>query len=229
MKFSFQLKGDFKAIFAEYGLSNATVKNVPVTVPVSFTAGPRPTPPSRASPTRRPQGKNGHGEELLTARRRAAAAARPMCPLLTVRSEYSKRSACRDGQDDRHLRRRRRCRGGHLRSPVPAPGPHLRPALPARRAARARGHRGRARPEQEQRVGEHPRPDRLAPRAPRPLPGSRKDHYEAATGFWRVMQEIMERRFRWTVRQVLATIADTERAAGESRDAASRRHSSRPG
>src|SRR5215475_14718818 len=37
-----------------------------------------------------------------------------------------------------------------------------------------------------------------------PTPGSRKDHYEAATGFWRVMQEIMERRFRWTVRQVLA-------------------------
>src|SRR5262245_9572718 len=48
-----------------------------------------------------------------------------------------------------------------------------------------------------------------------PTPGSRKDHYEAATGFWRVMQEIMERRFRWTVRQVLATIADTERAARE--------------
>src|SRR5690349_9696422 len=27
------------------------------------------------------------------------------------------------------------------------------------------------------------------------VPGSRKDHYEAATNFWRVMQEIMERRF----------------------------------
>src|SRR4029453_15827998 len=48
-----------------------------------------------------------------------------------------------------------------------------------------------------------------------PTPGSRKDHYEAATGFWRVMQEIMERRFRWTVRQVLATIADAERAFAE--------------
>jgi DNA-binding transcriptional regulator GbsR (MarR family) len=47
-------------------------------------------------------------------------------------------------------------------------------------------------------------------------PGSRKDHYEAATSFWRVMQEIMERRFRWTVRQVLATITDTERAAAEA-------------
>jgi DNA-binding transcriptional regulator GbsR (MarR family) len=49
-----------------------------------------------------------------------------------------------------------------------------------------------------------------------PTPGSRKDHYEAASGFWRVMQEIMERRFRWTVRQVLATIADTEHAAAEA-------------
>lgn len=46
--------------------------------------------------------------------------------------------------------------------------------------------------------------------------GSRKDHYEAATDFWRVLQEIMERRFRWNVRQVLATLAETERALGES-------------
>lgn len=49
-----------------------------------------------------------------------------------------------------------------------------------------------------------------------PVPGSRKDHYEAATNFWRVLQEIMERRFRWTVRQVLATLADAERAATEA-------------
>src|ERR687892_912513 len=27
--------------------------------------------------------------------------------------------------------------------------------------------------------------------------GSRKDHYQAADDFWRVMQEIMERRFPW--------------------------------
>src|SRR3989441_10211224 len=46
--------------------------------------------------------------------------------------------------------------------------------------------------------------------------GSRKDHYEAAADFWRVMQEIMERRFRWNVRQVLATIAEAERAVGEA-------------
>src|SRR5262245_29585656 len=52
-----------------------------------------------------------------------------------------------------------------------------------------------------------------------PVPGSRKDHYEAATDFWRVMQEIMERRFRWTVRQVLATLTEAERA---SKDAGAR-------
>ena len=48
-----------------------------------------------------------------------------------------------------------------------------------------------------------------------PIAGSRKDHYEAATNFWRVFQEIMERRFRWCVRQVLATIADAERALAD--------------
>ncbi len=47
------------------------------------------------------------------------------------------------------------------------------------------------------------------------VPGSRKDHYEAATNFWRVMQEVMERRFRWTVRQVLAAITESERVAAE--------------
>src|SRR6059036_1075855 len=56
--------------------------------------------------------------------------------------------------------------------------------------------------------------------------GSRKDHYEAATDFWRVMKEIMERRFRWNLRQVLATIAETERALaerhGRKQDAAER-------
>jgi len=48
-----------------------------------------------------------------------------------------------------------------------------------------------------------------------PTPGTRKDFYEAVTNFWRLMQEIMERRFRWTVRQVLAAVADAERALGE--------------
>ncbi|MFQ5478829.1 MAG: GbsR/MarR family transcriptional regulator [Candidatus Binatia bacterium] len=42
--------------------------------------------------------------------------------------------------------------------------------------------------------------------------GSRKDHYEAATDFARVMQEIMERRFRWNMRQVLASVEETKRA-----------------
>ena len=45
--------------------------------------------------------------------------------------------------------------------------------------------------------------------------GSRKDHYEAATDFWRVMQEIMERRFRWNLRQVVATAEEAKRAADE--------------
>ena len=51
----------------------------------------------------------------------------------------------------------------------------------------------------------------------RPLPGSRKDHYEAATDFFRAMQEIFERRFRWTVRQVLSAVADARAAAAEPR------------
>ena len=49
----------------------------------------------------------------------------------------------------------------------------------------------------------------------RAVPGSRRDHYEAATDFFRALQEIFERRFRWTVRQVLAAVADAERALGE--------------
>src|SRR5256885_17244838 len=52
------------------------------------------------------------------------------------------------------------------------------------------------------------------------LAGSRKDHYEAASDFWRVMQEIMERRFRWNVRQVLAAADEAERAARQGRGAA---------
>ena len=45
------------------------------------------------------------------------------------------------------------------------------------------------------------------------LRGSRKDHYQAADDFWRVMQEIMERRFRWNIRQVIAACDETGRAA----------------
>jgi DNA-binding transcriptional regulator GbsR (MarR family) len=52
---------------------------------------------------------------------------------------------------------------------------------------------------------------------PRPVPGSRRDHYEAATDFYRAMQEIFERRFRWTVRQVLAAVADARSAATADR------------
>src|SRR5262249_41951551 len=38
-RFSFQLKGDLTATFADDGLVDTTVKNAPVTVPASFTAG----------------------------------------------------------------------------------------------------------------------------------------------------------------------------------------------
>jgi DNA-binding transcriptional regulator GbsR (MarR family) len=44
----------------------------------------------------------------------------------------------------------------------------------------------------------------------KPVAGSRKDHYEAASDFFRAMQEIFERRFRWTVRQVLSTVDETK-------------------
>ena len=47
--------------------------------------------------------------------------------------------------------------------------------------------------------------------------GSRRDHYAAATDFWRVMQEILERRFRWNLRQVLATVEEAERGVGTGR------------
>jgi DNA-binding transcriptional regulator GbsR (MarR family) len=48
------------------------------------------------------------------------------------------------------------------------------------------------------------------------MSGSRRDHYAAATDFWRVMQEIMERRFRWNLRQVVATAEEAQRAADET-------------
>ena len=49
------------------------------------------------------------------------------------------------------------------------------------------------------------------------IAGSRKDHYAAATDFWRVMQEILERRFRWNLRQVLAAVDEAERGLSAGR------------
>ena len=46
---------------------------------------------------------------------------------------------------------------------------------------------------------------------------SRKDHYVAATNFLQVVIEIMERRFRWNVRQVLAASEEAERTLREAR------------
>src|SRR2546423_4584541 len=50
-----------------------------------------------------------------------------------------------------------------------------------------------------------------------PVPNSRRDHYEAASDFWRVMQEIMERRFRWNIRQVIVACDETSRTARTGR------------
>lgn len=46
--------------------------------------------------------------------------------------------------------------------------------------------------------------------------GSRKDHYEAATDFWRLMLEILERRYRFNVRQVLIAVDESRRATAEA-------------
>jgi DNA-binding transcriptional regulator GbsR (MarR family) len=60
------------------------------------------------------------------------------------------------------------------------------------------------------------------------MAGSRKDHYEAATDFWRVLQEILERRFRWNLRQVIAAADETERALDDAALSAGADPSDRP-
>jgi DNA-binding transcriptional regulator GbsR (MarR family) len=47
-----------------------------------------------------------------------------------------------------------------------------------------------------------------------PIAGSRKDHYEAATDFWQLLREVIERRHRFSVRQVLVAVEESERVAG---------------
>jgi len=49
-----------------------------------------------------------------------------------------------------------------------------------------------------------------------PVGGSRKDHYEAVTDFWRLMREILERRYRFNVRQVLVAVEESTRATAEA-------------
>ena len=46
-----------------------------------------------------------------------------------------------------------------------------------------------------------------------PVGGSRKDHYEAVTDFWRLMREMLERRYRFNVRQVLVAVEESTRAS----------------
>jgi DNA-binding transcriptional regulator GbsR (MarR family) len=55
-----------------------------------------------------------------------------------------------------------------------------------------------------------------------PTPGSRKDHYEATTDFVRAMQELVERRFRWCVRQALSAAKEAERLLDRDPDARAR-------
>jgi hypothetical protein len=58
----------------------------------------------------------------------------------------------------------------------------------------------------------------LGSRWPGGLP-RRNDHYEAATDFLRAMKEIMERRFRWNLRQIIATSEETELSFATAVDA----------
>src|SRR5437867_13211744 len=59
------------------------------------------------------------------------------------------------------------------------------------------------------------------------VPSSRRDHYEAASDFWRVMQEIMERRFRWNTRHLIAPCDETSRIARSGRTSSRGAHRQR--
>ncbi|MCW5893132.1 MAG: hypothetical protein KIT14_21670 [bacterium] len=58
-KFTFHLKGDFQTALADYGLVDASEKNVPVTLPVVFDAGPGAYATSQAFTYKATQGKSG--------------------------------------------------------------------------------------------------------------------------------------------------------------------------
>jgi DNA-binding transcriptional regulator GbsR (MarR family) len=47
--------------------------------------------------------------------------------------------------------------------------------------------------------------------------GSRRDHYEATTDFLRAVKEVVERRFRWCVRQVVAATREAETTLARQR------------
>jgi hypothetical protein len=59
VNFSFNLKGSFQTQLAAYGLTNAAAQNVPVTVPVTFTAGPGKYGTDQAFTYKATQGKTG--------------------------------------------------------------------------------------------------------------------------------------------------------------------------
>ena len=58
-KISFHMKGGLQGLLAPYGLTNATVKNVPVTVPLTMTAGPGTYAADQAFTYKATQGKSG--------------------------------------------------------------------------------------------------------------------------------------------------------------------------
>jgi hypothetical protein len=59
VKFSFQLKGNFTDDLADDGLIDASLKNVPVTVPASFMAGPQSYVTEQAFTYTATEGKKG--------------------------------------------------------------------------------------------------------------------------------------------------------------------------
>jgi hypothetical protein len=65
VKFSFRLKGDFKATLAEYGLVDETVKDAPVTIPIAFTAGTNRYAVERPFTYDAKQGKTGTATVVL--------------------------------------------------------------------------------------------------------------------------------------------------------------------
>src|SRR5262249_12203767 len=57
--FSFHMKGDLQTALAQYGLTNVDVKNVPVSIPLTMTAGPGPDPTDQPYTHQATQGKSG--------------------------------------------------------------------------------------------------------------------------------------------------------------------------
>ena len=125
------------------------------------------------------------------------------------------------------FRRRHRRRRGHVGRPHPAPGPHLRPPLsPGRGRSSLDDIAAELEQSKSNDLGHHPRPGRVAPRAPRADAG-------LAQGPLRGRDQLLARHagdhgaaLSLDVRQVLAAVAEAERALAESGGARARRRRS---